>query len=188
MFAIFFLLVWWETSPKDIIVFRKGDLYYAKVDGKKYRCSIGENGFNANKIEGDKTTPIGEFPLREAFFREDKIAPTLVNTKLFIKKLIINDGWCDEPNHPMYNKYVDLSNFDLNISHEKLYRDDDTYDIIIVVSYNDQPIIPGKGSAIFIHIAREGYTGTAGCIAFAKDDLLKILPKLSEKSRIILRR
>lgn len=187
LLSIFSLLVWRETYAQDIIVSREGNLYYAHIDSRKYRCSVGESGPNVNKIEGDRTTPIGDFPLREVFFRADKIVPTLVKTKLPIKKLTLTDGWCDAPEHPMYNKFVDLTNFDLNANHEKLYRDDDIYDIIIAVGYNDQPVIPGKGSTIFIHIAKEGYTGTAGCIAFTKPDLLEILPKLDRKSRLIIR-
>lgn len=101
---------------------------------------------------------------------------------------IINtwDGWCDEANSVAYNKHVDLRTFDTKISHENLWRDDDLYDCFFVVGWNDRPVVPGRGSAIFVHIARPAYTGTAGCVAFSRADLYEVISLLRSGSRIIV--
>ena len=160
---------------------------HATVAEKEYICAVGQNGLKQDKVEGDNATPIGKFPLREIFFREDRIERHLLKTSLPIRSLTPYDGWCDDPNNPNYNRLVDLRNFDLAISHEKLYRDDHLYDIIVEVGYNDEPPVPGKGSAIFIHVARENYRGTAGCVAFAKPDLLEIIGGLDKDSFIVVK-
>lgn len=142
--------------------------------GKAYNCAIGKGGFSAYKKEGDGCAPLGEFKLRELWYRADKIiAP---NTNLPLKIIGINDGWCDDPKSPDYNRHVILP---YDFSHEKLWRNDSVYDLIIPLGYNDENIVAGKGSAIFMHIARENYEPTEGCIALKKEDLLKILPYLS---------
>lgn len=97
------------------------------------------------------------------------------NTSLPV--FIINewDGWCDESSSKSYNKHVDLRTFDKSISHENLWRSDNLYDVLIVVGYNDKQPIPKKGSAIFVHIARPEYSGTAGCVAFSEADLRSVI-------------
>ncbi|MEZ5690691.1 MAG: L,D-transpeptidase family protein [Rickettsiales bacterium] len=151
-------------------------------NGKTYRCAIGKNGFSKNKQEGDNRTPLGVFPLCELWYRADKIsAPT---THLPLKIITQNDGWCDDVNSPDYNNHVKLP---FEFSHEKLWREDDVYDLIIPLGYNDSPIVRGKGSAIFVHIAKPDYSGTEGCVALAKEDLLEILPYLSTKTCIEIR-
>ena len=97
-----------------------------------------------------------------------------------------DDGWCDEPKSIYYNKHVDLRIFDNKISHETLWRNDDLYDCLLVLGYNDDPIVPGKGSAIFMHVARAQYAGTAGCIGFSKPDLWEIISKLNINSTITI--
>jgi L,D-peptidoglycan transpeptidase YkuD (ErfK/YbiS/YcfS/YnhG family) len=145
--------------------------------GKEYKCAVGKNGFSENKKEGDGCSPIGVFELRECWYRADKMpAP---NTKLPIKIIHENDGWCDDVESEDYNKYVQLP---YSLSHEKLWRSDHVYDLIIPIGYNDAPIMKGVGSAIFFHIARENYEGTEGCIALSKPDLLEILPMLSAEN------
>jgi len=137
---------------------------------KTYRCTIGKNGMSADKKEGDGCTPVGIFPLRECWYRLDRMeAP---KTRLPLKILRPEDGWCDEPSHAKYNRHVTLP---FDSSHEILFRDDEVYDVIVPLGYNDGPIVPGKGSAIFMHIAHEDYRGTEGCIALSKADLLEIL-------------
>ena len=96
------------------------------------------------------------------------------------------DGWCDEKTSSYYNKHVDLRTFDNKISHENLWRNDDLYDCFLVVGYNDKPVVPGKGSAIFVHIARAGYLGTAGCVAFTREDLKEIISKIDYNSKITI--
>ncbi len=162
--------------------------------GKTYHCAIGKNGFSDDKKEGDGRTPLGIFKLRECWYRADKIEKP--KTNLPIKIITQNDGWCDDTKSSDYNRHVKLP---YNFSHEKLWRDDDItnphvgfvstknyniYDIIIPISYNDSPVVSGKGSAIFIHIARENYEPTEGCVALKLADLLEILPFLSSKTVI----
>lgn len=147
--------------------------------GKKYHCAIGKGGFSPDKKEGDGCTPLGIFPLRELWCRADKFSPP--KTNLPIKIINKNDGWCDDPKSSDYNRHV-LMPYDF--SHEELWREDDVYDLIIPIGYNDKNIIAGAGSAIFIHVARDNYTPTEGCIALKKEDLLEILPYLSANTHI----
>lgn len=171
----------------DIVVTFNNDICQATVAGDLYRCSIGRNGITNDKHEGDGKTPMGEFALRRLFYRADKISKSQLHTQLPIQAIKPTDGWCDDPKNKQYNTLVDLRKFDLAVSHEDMYRKDDIYDIVIEVGYNDDPIAPGKGSAIFIHVARPNYTGTAGCIAFSQKDLLEILSKLNTNSKLIVR-
>jgi L,D-peptidoglycan transpeptidase YkuD (ErfK/YbiS/YcfS/YnhG family) len=151
----------------------------AEINGQRYRCALGRTGILQDKKEGDGGTPAGTYPLREVFFREDRVSRPA--TGLPIRSLTTQDGWADDANLPEYNTFVTLPYLG---SHESLWREDHVYDIIVVVGYNDEPPVPGKGSAIFIHLAREGYTPTAGCIAFNKEDLLEILSGLQQGDMI----
>ncbi|MEQ1704830.1 MAG: L,D-transpeptidase family protein [Rickettsiales bacterium] len=152
--------------------------------GKTYHCAVGKNGFSDDKKEGDGCTPFGVFPLRELWYRADKIEKP--KTNLPIKIIHENDGWCDDVNSSDYNRHIllPLPLRDGVPRHEKLWRDDDVYDLIIPISYNDSPVVSGKGSAIFIHIARENYEPTEGCVALKLADLLEILPFLSSRTVI----
>ncbi len=147
--------------------------------GKTYRCAIGRSGFTAERREGGGHTPLGVFPLRECWYRADVMATP--KTGLPLKIIQKDDGWCDAPDHPQYNRHVKLP---FAASHEKLWRDDHTYDLIVPLGYNDDPVVPGKGSAIFLHVAKPGYGPTEGCVALEKADLLGILPSLTPQTRI----
>ena len=92
-------------------------------------------------------------------------------------------GWCDDPQSKQYNKLIKLP---FNYSHEKLYKKENIYDIILVLNYNMNPTIKGKGSAIFIHVARKNYDKTEGCIALNKRDLLKILKQLKKNTEVMI--
>lgn len=183
-FISIFLLETVYAFAYDLHVTFENNKCSAEIDGNIYTCSIGKNGVTANKVEGDSCTPVGTYPLREIFFRADKIDSTMIKTNIVKHKIKFSDGWCDEPTNSQYNKLVDLTMFDASISHERMYRDDDLYDLVLVVGYNDNPIVLGKGSAIFIHVARDGYAGTAGCIGFSKKDLLEICSKLHKESKV----
>lgn len=152
-----------------------------KMGDKIFLCSIGRNGTSSDKKEGDGTTPIGQFPIREIFYRADRANLSQLKLNLACSAIEKDDGWCDDVNSDNYNKYIKLPSEE---SHEKLRREDNIYDIIVVIGYNDDPIIKKKGSAIFLHIARENYQPTAGCIALAKEDLLKVIPQLTPKTKI----
>ena len=134
------------------------------------------------KYEGDGATPVGCFPIRKIYYRPDKFEHFRA-TAFETQALDENDGWSDDVNLPEYNTHVRLP---YNGSHEKLWRDDDLYDIIVVLGYNDSPPVLGRGSAIFMHVAREGYTPTAGCIALSKEDLLEILAGADKTTQVCI--
>jgi L,D-peptidoglycan transpeptidase YkuD (ErfK/YbiS/YcfS/YnhG family) len=164
---------------------RKNSTHYeAIIGGKVFPCAVGRNGLTLTKKEGDGATPIGTFPLRRLFYRPDVYSEEDLSTGLPKRPLHQTHGWCDEPMDPHYNTLVDLQTFDTHLSHENMWRDDPLYNIVVEVGYNDAPIISGHGSAIFIHIARPGYTGTKGCIAFVEADLREIISLLSVGSYI----
>jgi len=158
-----------------IIVNKNGTLMHNK---KLYKCALGKNGITKNKKEGDKKTPAGIFSLGKIFYRKDKIK----NLKTQLKKIIIkkNMAWCDDPRNKFYNKLI-VTN---DKSKEKLFRKDNLYDIIIVINYNIRPVKKNKGSAIFIHLSRKNYSGTMGCIALNKKDLIEILKSLKNNEKI----
>ncbi len=149
---------------------------------KEYRCATGAGGFKETKVEGDKATPVGVFGLRYIFYRPDKVEHK-PSQRLTCRKINKNDGWCDDPKDPRYNNHIRLP---YQASHEELWREDDVYDVVVVTTHNSMPVIPNNGSAIFIHVAREDYTPTEGCIALAKDDLLEILKNIVPSSQIII--
>jgi len=136
----------------------------------RIRCALGRGGLTEKGGEGDGISPQGTYALRRVLFRADKLS--LPQTNLPVSAIAAHDGWCDDPAHLNYNQQVTLP---VEASAETLWRDDALYDVIVVLGYNDDPIVPGKGSAIFMHIARPDYSPTEGCVALAQDDLLKIL-------------
>ena len=144
-----------------------------------FKCSIGKKGITKNKFEGDFYTPSGKFKIGELYWRPDRVQ--LPETKLSIKKINKNMGWCNDSKSQFYNKEVRISK---KIKHEILYRNDHKYDYFILIKYNYEKIIKNKGSAIFIHITNT-YNPTAGCIAISKKDFL-ILAKLVNKNTKIL--
>ena len=145
----------------------------------KIKCAIGKRGIGNKKREGDKITPIGKFKIKTILYRKDRIP----HFKCKINKLSIKSemGWCDDPKSKKYNKLIKIP---FKGSAEKLYRKDNTYDIILVLNYNINPIRKGKGSAIFIHVARKSFKSTLGCIAVSKKNLKKIIKKIN-KSTIV---
>lgn len=138
--------------------------------GRDFSATIGKNGVQTDKREGDGATPSGLLTLRRILYRSDRLnAP---NTSLLCESITKNDGWCDDVTHPDYNRQIHLPH---PASHEKLWLEDQTYDIIGILGYNDDPIIPGRGSAIFLHIVKPTMIPTDGCIALSLDDLRWIL-------------
>lgn len=124
-----------------------------------------------DKREGDGATPAGRFPLRRVLHRPDRLAAP-PQSFLPTSPIGPQDGWCDDPADPFYNRPVILP---YGTSHERLWRDDRLYDVVVVIGHNDDPPASGLGSAVFIHVATENYAPTAGCVAFALNDLLEIL-------------
>jgi len=159
-----------------IIVKNSGYLIFKNL---KFRCAIGKNRIGNKKREGDLLTPKGTYRLTKVFYRSDRIKTIKTKlSKIIIKK---NMGWCDDSQSKFYNKLIFLPK---KVGHEKLYRRDNIYDIIVLLDFNINPIIKNKGSAIFIHIAKEKYQSTQGCIALKKNNLLKLLSVVKNKNKI----
>ena len=159
-----------------IIVKKSG---YLKYKNLKFQCALGKAGIKNKKMEGDNITPKGIFEIIKMYYRADKIKDIRTSIKkIKIKK---NMGWCDDPNSRFYNKQIKLPT---KFSHEKLYRNDNLYDLILVLNYNTNPIIKNKGSAIFLHIAKNSYKKTKGCIALKKKHLIKIISKIKKNTKI----
>ena len=150
-----------------------------KIDDFYFKCSIGKNGLSKKKVEGDKKTPIGTYEIEHLYFRKDRI--TLPRTKLKTIEIKPNMGWSDDINFP--NKYNKLIKRDKKINHEKLYRSDYKYDLLIPIKYNFNKAILGKGSCIFIHLTRNYYP-TAGCITLQKKDFLIMLKLINKNTEI----
>lgn len=140
------------------------------VGGGEFRAALGHGGVRADKREGDGATPAGLLPLRFVLFRRDR--GPVPACAMRVRAISPADGWCDDPANPHYNRLVRLP---INASAEALWRDDAVYDIVGVLGWNDDPVQPGRGSAIFLHIARLDLVPTEGCVALARDDLLRVL-------------
>jgi len=155
--------------------------HYLLYQGYKIKCSIGKSGTTLHKKEGDLATPKGEFKLGRLYYRKDRIKSLKFKmNKRIIKK---NMGWCNDPKSKSYNREI---RFPFNYKAEKLYRRDNIYDILINIKYNYSPKTNGRGSAIFLHIAKKNYEPTEGCIAIKKKDLLKILPMINKNTKILI--
>ena len=162
----------------DIVVSPDGSLRWA---GAEARCALGRGGISAAKREGDGATPAGVFPLRRVMFRPDRLGSP--ETGLPIRAIEPSDGWCDDPRDARYNQLIRLP---CGAGHERLWRDDGLYDLLAVIGYNDDPIEPGRGSAIFLHVARPNYGPTEGCVALALPDLQAVLRVFRPSDRIVI--
>ena len=142
----------------------------------KLKCAIGKRGIKYKKKEGDKSTPRGLFRLKYVLYRKDRIKKpkTLLKTKVLKR----NMGWCNDVKSNSYNKLI---KFPFQFKAEKLYRKDNTYNIIVVLDYNMDPIVKGKGSAIFLHLSKKGYKPTLGCVALNLKDLYFILKTINKR-------
>lgn len=185
LLALLLVMTPLRAAGTDLLqVHRRESSWVLEWRGKIYQCAVGRNGVakEGEKREGDGRTPSGTFPLRGLYYRPDRIAREALPARLQPIALSPGDGWCDEPADPQYNRPVRLP---YAASHEELWRrQDDLYDLILVVGYNDDPVVPGRGSAIFMHVARTGYAPTAGCVALSVKDLMEILASLEPQSRI----
>ena len=145
------------------------------------RAALGRGGIRALKREGDGGTPLGRFPVRQVLYRADRVPRP--RTLLPVRAIRDHDGWCDDPADPNYNRLVRQPS---RRSAEGLKRADRLYDLVLVLGYNDVPRVRGKGSAIFVHLARPGLTPTDGCIALSRRDLTMLLARLSPRSAIVV--
>jgi L,D-peptidoglycan transpeptidase YkuD (ErfK/YbiS/YcfS/YnhG family) len=137
-----------------------------------FDAAIGQNGIIDAELkeEGDKKTPTGRYRVTHGYYRPDRIPPQ--KTSLQLHPLQPLCGWCDDPKHALYNQKISKP---FSASHEDLWREDHLYDLILVTDHNTNPIIPGNGSAIFIHIAPPDFSASAGCLTLLKKDLINII-------------
>ena len=142
-------------------------------------CSLGRSGRRALKREGDGATPIGTWDLVTVFYRADRVPRP--RTALPVRALRPSDGWCDAVGDRNYNRHV---RHPYPAGAERLWRLDQLYDLIVVLSHNRVPRIQGAGSAIFMHLARPGYAPTEGCIALGLRDLRLVLARSSTGTRL----
>ena len=159
----------------QIIIKNKDTLLY---DEFEFKCSVGKNGISSKKFEGDLKTPKGTYSIGPVYFREDRV----LNLTTKLKKIAIkkNMGWCDDPKSKYYNKVITINK---KISHEKLFKKNNSYDILIVIKYNFKKIKRYKGSAIFLHLTNN-YKKTKGCISIIKKDMLVLLKLINKETKI----
>lgn len=157
-------------ARKNLQVIFKDGQAWARWGAARWRCAVGRGAIGEKAGEGDGVTPVGRWPMRRVLYRADRLdAPA---TGLPCQAIAADDGWCDDPADPAYNRPVRLP---YPASHERMTRDDGLYDVVVVLGHNDDPVVPGAGSAIFLHVAREDYGPTEGCVALALADLLQVL-------------
>jgi L,D-peptidoglycan transpeptidase YkuD (ErfK/YbiS/YcfS/YnhG family) len=166
-------------AHRDLAVSANG---FAQMGGRALRCATGRGGIRLDKREGDGATPQGRWRMRGILYRADRMAaPASLLPRRALRE---NDGWCDAPSDARYNRSVKLP---YPASAEALWRTDHLYDLIVVLGFNDAPVVRGAGSAIFLHIARENYAPTAGCIAFKLPDILAILSWANKESCVVVK-
>jgi L,D-peptidoglycan transpeptidase YkuD (ErfK/YbiS/YcfS/YnhG family) len=180
------ILAAFATLPLPVSAMSYADLVYEKGTlswpGGSARAACGKAGVRADKREGDHASPAGTFPLMCAFYRPDRLAAS--STRLPLAAMKPSDGWVDDPGDPRYNTLVTLP---YSASHEELWRADGLYDLLVVIGYNTAPVAPGKGSAIFLHVAAADFSGTEGCIAVAREVLVSLMGLLGPGSTITIK-
>ena len=158
------------------IILNNSFLYFQSY---KLKCSIGKNGTSYNKKEGDNKTPKGNFKFKHILYRKDRVLKIKTNLKkIIIKK---NMGWCDDPKSKYYNQLICAP---FKHSYEKLWLKENIYDVVLIINYNLSPVIKKKGSAIFLHIAKDKYPHTKGCIAIRKKDMKLLISKIDKKTKL----
>ncbi len=145
---------------------------WVQFGGREVRCALGRGGVVAAAVkrEGDGATPFGLWRLRRVLYRADAVGVPV--TALPSAPIAPDDGWCDAPPDPAYNRPVKRP---YPASCERMWRDDRLYDLVCVLGHNDDPPAPGRGSAIFLHVASRDYAPTQGCVALALADLQDLL-------------
>lgn len=138
--------------------------------GLVFRAALGRAGVRQDKQEGDGATPVGMLPLRRVLYRADRMRPP--DCALPVEPIAPTDAWCDDPDQPAYNRMIRLPH---DGRYEELWRQDPLYDIVGILGWNDAPVQRGRGSAIFLHVARPDFGPTDGCVALAVADLRQVL-------------
>lgn len=143
--------------------------------------ALGRGGIRANKREGDGGTPRGAFRFRRLWWRADRMARP--ETRLPVRPIRQDDGWCEDPADRRYNRPVRVPK---DSSADRLWRADRLYDLIVELDHNTRPRIAGRGSAVFVHVARPGFAPTAGCVALRADALHRLLAQVGPRTRIVI--
>jgi L,D-peptidoglycan transpeptidase YkuD (ErfK/YbiS/YcfS/YnhG family) len=151
------------------------------VGARSFLCHLGCNGLTHRKREGDGKTPIGQFRLMGLMVRRDRLAH--VRTGLPQFQIGVSDGWCDVPYHPAYNHKVRLP---FRASHERLWREDELYDALVILDYNLAPRKRNSGSAIFFHLSKVDTVHTQGCVSVSRTDMIKILTVTGRRTRMMI--
>jgi len=158
-----------------IVINKSGYLKYKNLELK---CTLGKSGIGIKKREGDNITPKGTYKIVNIFYRKDRIKK--ISSKFRLIEITKKMGWCDDPDSKYYNQLIKLPT---EYSHEKFFRRDNVYDLVLVLNYNMRPIIKNKGSAIFIHVAKKNKK-TAGCVGLSKIDLINLIRQIDKKTKI----
>lgn len=154
----------------------------ATAGDRAYPCAVGRGGLSPDKREGDGATPTGTFRLLRCYYRADRGHRPV--TALETIAIAPDLGWCDDPADPeRYNRPVSLP---YDGSHERMWREDSLYDIVVEIDHNSDPPAPGLGSAVFLHLARDDWGPTEGCVAFRREDLCEILASREAGDRIAI--
>jgi L,D-peptidoglycan transpeptidase YkuD (ErfK/YbiS/YcfS/YnhG family) len=143
--------------------------------------ALGRGGILANKREGDGGTPRGTFHPRRLWWRADRLPRP--RTPLPVRAIKPDDAWCEDPANRHYNQHMRLGSGQAG---DRLRRDDQLYDLIIEIDHNTKPRISGRGSAVFLHLARDNFGPTAGCIAMRRPALLRLLERIGPQTRIVI--
>jgi len=157
------------------ILINKNYLTYNKL---KIKCAIGKKGIGYKKKEGDLITQLGKFNIKYILYRKDRVKILTKLKKRIIKK---NMGWCDDPKSSHYNKLIKLP---FAHRHEKLFKKENVYDIILILNYNMNPVKKYKGSAIFIHVTKNNFKKTEGCVAIKKLSLIKLIKEINPNTKV----
>lgn len=158
---------------------RRGTLLVGQA---RFPCALGRSGVIALKREGDGGTPRARLPLRRVFFRADR--QPRPRCLLPLRAIRPDEAWCDDLADRRYNRLIRRAP---GAAEERLWRDDPLYDVIVELGWNDRPVRKGRGSAIFWHLARPGFSPTAGCVAVSRDAFRKILPRLGRRCELVVR-
>ncbi len=150
-----------------------------KLGSFRLKCALGRSGRRVIKREGDGASPIGEWRLVEVLYRADHVLRP--RTRLPVRRLWPDSGWCGSVGDRNYNREVCHAYAG---SAEKMWRDDQLYDLVVVIAHNRIPRVQGAGSAIFMHLARPGYTATEGCVALSEHDLRRVLALATRHTRL----
>lgn len=173
-----------ETGARPIRVMatagdrRRGVL---AAGGLRVPCALGRSGIRRDKHEGDGATPAGAFRLVAVLYRADRVRRP--RTALPATALRPDSGWCDDPADRRYNRPVRLP---CAASHERLWRDDHLYDLVVVIDHNLARPVRGAGSAVFLHLAAPDFAPTAGCVAITAAAMRRLLARCGPRSRVTI--